>query len=86
VYSFLKIVHIRGNGGMKMDFQIRQAIRANVQEETASGFEDIINDAIERGDEHLLPGLGVFLEAWWQQADANSRHQFASNLENAFHH
>lgn len=68
-----------------MNFQIRQAIATNVQGETASGFRDIVEDAIERGDEHLLPGLGVFLEKWWQASDASEKEAFVGKLENVFH-
>ena len=69
-----------------MDFQIRQAITMNVQNESAQEFTSIIDDAIARGDEHLLPGLGVFLEKWWQQATPDARQQFASALEQQFKH
>ena len=69
-----------------MDFQIRQAIAANVQNESAAGFSSIIDDAISRGEEHLLPGLGVFLEEWWQQATPDAKQQFTSALEKEFQH
>ena len=69
-----------------MDFQIRQAIAMNVQNESAEGFTDIIDDAISRGDEHLLPGLGVFLEKWWQQAEPDAKQQFTSALQKEFKH
>lgn len=69
-----------------MDFQIRQAIANNVQDETAQGFSSIIDDAILRGEEHLLPGLGVFLEKWWQQATPDARQQFSMALQHQFKH
>lgn len=69
---------------MTVDFQIRQAITANVQNETAAEFSSIIDDAIDRGEEHLLPGLGVFLEKWWQQATPDAKQQFSSALEKQF--
>lgn len=43
-----------------MNFQIRDAITANVHGQSATEIKDIVVDAIERGEEHLLPGLGVF--------------------------
>lgn len=45
-----------------MNFQIRDAITANVHGQSAAEFKDIVEDAINRGEEHLLPGLGVFLK------------------------
>lgn len=67
-----------------MDFQIRQAITANVLGSDAAEFKDIVNDAISRGEEHLLPGLGVFLETWWQSANEEDRTHFAEKLAQKF--
>ncbi len=69
-----------------MDFQIRQAIATNVAGSDAAEFQDIVNDAIARGEEHLLPGLGVFLEKWWQAATEQDRTQFAEQLAQQFTH
>lgn len=67
-----------------MDFKIRQAIEQNVRNDSATSFQETIEDAIARGDEHLLPGLGVFLEAWWQQSDTASHQQFTEILAQHF--
>lgn len=67
-----------------MDFQIRQAITANVMGSDAAEFQDIVNDAIARGEEHLLPGLGVFLETWWKSANENERNEFTQKLAQQF--
>lgn len=69
-----------------MDFQIRQAITANVSGSDAAEFQDIVNDAIMRGEEHLLPGLGVFLETWWQSATEQEKTHFAEQLAQQFAH
>ncbi|WP_413363050.1 small acid-soluble spore protein SspI [Lysinibacillus sp. 3P01SB] len=67
-----------------MDFQIREAITTNVKGDSSAAFDETINDAIARGEEHLLPGLGVFLEAWWKDASENERTAFTSKLEKIF--
>lgn len=67
-----------------MDFQIRQAITANVTNQQPEEFSDIVNDAISRGEEHLLPGLGVFLEKWWSAADESERNEFSQKLAAQF--
>ncbi|MCH7322342.1 small acid-soluble spore protein SspI [Solibacillus sp. MA9] len=67
-----------------MDFQIRQAITANVLGSDATEFKDIVNDAISRGEEHLLPGLGVFLETWWQASNEDERTHFVEKLAEKF--
>jgi small acid-soluble spore protein I (minor) len=67
-----------------MDYQIRQAITTNVTGQNAEEFQDIVNDAISRGEEHLLPGLGVFLEKWWNSASETERHDFSQRLATQF--
>ena len=67
-----------------MDFAIREAIAANVKGDSAKEFRETVEDAIERGDEHLLPGLGVFLEKWWQNSSDSERDQFTEKLSKAF--
>ncbi|KOO52418.1 small acid-soluble spore protein SspI [Viridibacillus arvi] len=66
-----------------MNFQIRQAVKANVQGQSADELENVVEDAIKRGEEHLLPGLGVFLEAWWNHADQQKRQNFMQDLAKA---
>lgn len=67
-----------------MTLQIRQAITDNVIGDSSATFEETINDAIARGEEHLLPGLGVFLEAWWKHASVDERSAFTTKLEHYF--
>lgn len=69
-----------------MNFQIREAIAANVTNQSAQEFTDIVEDAIERGDEHLLPGLGVFLETWWKTSDEAERNAFSEKLAKHYTH
>ncbi|WP_102691111.1 small acid-soluble spore protein SspI [Rummeliibacillus pycnus] len=66
-----------------MNFQIRDAIKKNVSGNSPDQLKDIVEDAITRGEEHLLPGLGVFFEAWWQQADQKEQDHFMSELSKA---
>lgn len=67
-----------------MNFQIRDAITANVKGDSASDFQETVQDAISRGDEHLLPGLGVFLEKWWNASSATEQQAFTEKLSKAF--
>ncbi|RHW33445.1 small acid-soluble spore protein SspI [Lysinibacillus yapensis] len=69
-----------------MNFQIRQAITSNVQGDSAAEFRDTVEDAIARGDEHLLPGLGVFLEKWWNTSSPEEQEEFTEKLSKAFQH
>ncbi len=68
-----------------MNFQIRDAITANVHGQSAAEFKDIVEDAINRGEEHLLPGLGgVFFEKWWKQSSPSEQDEFVQKLEKVF--
>jgi len=51
---------------------------------SAAEFKDIVQDAISRGEEHLLPGLGVFFEKWWNQSSSTEQDAFVQKLEKAF--
>lgn len=67
-----------------MNFQIRDAIAANMSDNTAQDVRGVIDDAIQRGEEHLLPGLGVFFEQLWQRADESEKQQMTNELSQAF--
>ncbi|AXH99397.1 small acid-soluble spore protein SspI [Sporosarcina sp. PTS2304] len=67
-----------------MDFQIRDAITANMTNNSSSDVRNVIDDAIARGEEHLLPGLGVFFEQLWKRADDQKKTQMTSELAQAF--
>ncbi|PIC63587.1 small acid-soluble spore protein SspI [Sporosarcina sp. P13] len=67
-----------------MDFQIRDAIAANMTNNSASDVRNVIDDAIARGEEHLLPGLGVFFEQLWRRADDQEKQEMTSELAQAF--
>ncbi|MET3574581.1 small acid-soluble spore protein SspI [Bhargavaea ullalensis] len=67
-----------------MNFQIRDAITANMTGNSAQDIRGVIDDAIARGEEHLLPGLGVFFEKYWQQADQAEKTKITSELETVF--
>ncbi|MFC5558347.1 small acid-soluble spore protein SspI [Ureibacillus thermophilus] len=67
-----------------MNFQIREAITSNVKGDSPEEFRETIQDAIARGDEHLLPGLGVFLEKWWQNSSTEEQSKFTETLSKVF--
>lgn len=67
-----------------MDFQIREAISANMHGQSATEIRSVVEDAIKRGEEHLLPGLGVFFEKWWNITDDSNKEAMLSELSTAF--
>lgn len=67
-----------------MSFQIREAITANMLGSSPDDIRGVVDDAIKRGEEHLLPGLGVFFEKLWNQADENEKQKIMSDLSQVF--
>ncbi|EGQ22418.1 small acid-soluble spore protein SspI [Mammaliicoccus sciuri] len=67
-----------------MNFQIRDAIAANMTNNSSQDVRSVIDDAIQRGEEHLLPGLGVFFEQLWQRADDKEKDAMTNELSQAF--
>ena len=81
---YLKIGILGFGGGYAM----LSLIQADVVERygwiSSQEFTDIVEDAILRGEEHLLPGLGVFLEKWWTMASAQEQQAFSEKLAQGF--
>jgi len=67
-----------------MDFQIRDAISQNMTNNTAEDIRGVVEDAIKRGEEHLLPGLGVFFEKLWNSAGEQEKSKITSELAQVF--
>lgn len=66
-----------------MDLNLREAILSNVSGNSADDFEATILDAIQSGEEKMLPGLGVLFELYWQQADNADKKEMLETLEKA---
>lgn len=67
-----------------MNFQIRDAITANMTNNSAEEVRSVVEDAISRGEEHLLPGLGVFFESLWKHAGEEEKSKIANELAHVF--
>ncbi|ARF13202.1 MULTISPECIES: small acid-soluble spore protein SspI [Sporosarcina] len=67
-----------------MNFQIRDAISANMTNNSSTDVRSVIDDAIQRGEEHLLPGLGVFFEQLWKRSDEKEKAEITNELSEAF--
>lgn len=67
-----------------MNFQIRDAISANMINNSAEDIRSVVDDAIQRGEEHLLPGLGVFFEKLWAKSDETEKSKMMNELAQIF--
>lgn len=64
-----------------MNLNLRNAIIANVSGNTQEQLKDTIVDAIQSGEEKMLPGLGVLFEIIWKQSDENEKLEMLQSLE-----
>ncbi len=64
-----------------MNFNLRHAIIQNFSGNTQEQLKDTIVDAIQVGEEKMLPGLGVLFEVIWQNADQQERQMMLETLE-----
>lgn len=63
-----------------MSFQLREAILQNVSGHTPEQIEATIQDAVQSGEEKMLPGLGVLFEVYWQQASEADKKEVAQEI------
>ncbi|WP_091660028.1 small acid-soluble spore protein SspI [Alteribacillus iranensis] len=63
-----------------MSFNLREAILQNISGHNAQQVEATIQDAIQSGEEKMLPGLGVLFEVFWSQADENEKDKVISEI------
>lgn len=64
-----------------MDLNLRKAILSNISENDASQLEATIVDAIQNGEEKMLPGLGYLFELIWKASDEQEKKEMVDNLE-----
>ncbi|PLR77755.1 small acid-soluble spore protein SspI [Bacillus sp. V3-13] len=65
-----------------MDINIRHAVINNVTGNSQEELEDTIVDAIQSGEEKMLPGLGVLFEVIWNHSSAQEKREMLQALEN----
>lgn len=65
-----------------MDLNLRKAVIANVTGNDQEQIEHTIVDAIQSGEEKMLPGLGVLFEVLWQHASDSDKSEMLETLEN----
>ncbi len=65
---------------MNMNFDIRGAVINNIHTMNEQELQELIVDSIQRGEEKLLPGLGVLFEVIWQNSSSNDREEMIDTL------
>jgi small acid-soluble spore protein I (minor) len=64
-----------------MSFNIRGAVIANISGNTEGELQATITDAIENGQEKMLPGLGVLFEIIWNHSNEQDRQEMLHALK-----
>ncbi|MFC4075702.1 small acid-soluble spore protein SspI [Salinithrix halophila] len=63
-----------------MSFPIRGAVIHNIQDMSQDELRNMVTDSIERGEEKLLPGLGVLFEVIWENSAKNEQDHMIQTL------
>ncbi|MEH7112102.1 small acid-soluble spore protein SspI [Neobacillus niacini] len=64
-----------------MNLNLRNAIVHNVAGNSQAELEDTIVDAIQNGEEKMLPGLGVLFEIIWMNSSEDEKKEMLTALE-----
>jgi small acid-soluble spore protein I (minor) len=64
-----------------MNLNLRNAIVHNVQGNSQDELRDTIVDAIQNGEEKMLPGLGVLFEIIWNNSSDEEKAEMLQALE-----
>lgn len=63
-----------------MDFDLRAAILNNVKGSSEEQLQETIVDAIQSGEEKMLPGLGVLFEVLWNNSNQQEQELVLKNI------
>ncbi|SDI59750.1 small acid-soluble spore protein SspI [Natribacillus halophilus] len=63
-----------------MNFNLRNAILDNVSGSDSSQIEATIVDAVNSGEEKMLPGLGVLFEVYWNEVDQEEKQEIIDQI------
>ncbi|CAM3947187.1 small acid-soluble spore protein SspI [Mesobacillus thioparans] len=64
-----------------MNLNLRNAVISNVAGNSQDELKDTIVDAIQNGEEKMLPGLGVLFEVIWQNASEQEKQEMLDALQ-----
>lgn len=64
-----------------MNLNLRKAIYSNISTNDQEQLEATIVDAIQNGEEKMLPGLGVLFELIWNHSDEQEKQEMVDALE-----
>ncbi|MCF6138174.1 small acid-soluble spore protein SspI [Pseudalkalibacillus berkeleyi] len=63
-----------------MDLNLRKAVLANVTGNSTDELQNTIMEAINSGEEKMLPGLGVLFEVIWENSNDQEKNELLATL------
>mgnify|MGYP000947001706 CR=1 FL=1 len=67
-----------------MDIDIRKAVLHNMNKTTFEDVKSTVDDAIQSGEEKMLPGLGVLFEVLYNSCDEQGKNDILNKLTTSF--
>lgn len=64
-----------------MNFDLRNAVIANISQNSKDELRETIVDAINSKEEKMLPGLGVLFEIIWNHSSQRDQQEMVETLE-----
>ncbi|WP_100012001.1 small acid-soluble spore protein SspI [Lentibacillus sediminis] len=64
-----------------MNLNLRKAILSNISNNDQEQLEATIVDAVQNGEEKMLPGLGVLFELIWNHSNDQDKQEMVEALE-----
>lgn len=64
---------------------LRQAVLNNITDSTKNDLRETIVDAVQSGEDKILPGLGVLFEVLWNKSDPLKQGEMIEALYNGIH-
>ncbi len=77
----LEIIKAKKKECATLNLNLRHAVISNVSGNSQDQLQDTIVDAIQSGEEKMLPGLGVLFEVIWQNANNEDKKEMLTMLE-----
>jgi small acid-soluble spore protein I (minor) len=67
------------------DVNLRRAVLDNLTDSTVNDLRETILDAVQSGEDKILPGLGVLFELLWQNSDPSEQGRIIQAVYKGIH-
>jgi small acid-soluble spore protein I (minor) len=67
------------------DVNLRRAVLDNLTDSTINDLRETILDAVQSGEDKILPGLGVLFEVLWQNSNPSDQGRIIQAVHKGIH-